>query len=392
MRRPALAVLFTAAFAVPLEAQETRAASATRTPVPRTLSVDEARPALEKGIAWLLEKQNEDGSWGTGVMDTILQYGFALETYYSWHVAGNALACMALLEVDETPERREALEKGLRWLSQARVPGRGSSWDIDYVWAGLYGYVACVRAASDPRFQTAEWHELIEATGKAYFDILARNQVPEGGWGYYDFGGAMQRPKWGTSFCTAALLPALEKGGELGWVEDPKILERARRYVARCALPNGAYEYDLNPIARISGGEHINRTKGSLGRIQVCNWALASIGVEKITPDRIREGLEKLFSQHEFLDIARMRNRPHEAYYANSGYFYFFGHYYAAEVINLLPAEERETWHAQLRPHVIKVQRADGSSTDFLPYSSMTVASTAYLVLSLDLGMPREES
>ena len=41
------------------------------------------------------------------------------------------------------------------------------------------------------------------------------------------------------------------------------MIDRAVRYVRRCALPNGAYEYDLRPIPRITGGEHINdvRTK-----------------------------------------------------------------------------------------------------------------------------------
>ena len=40
----------------------------------------------------------------------------------------------------------------------------------------------------------------------------------------------------------------------------------------------------------------------------------------------------------------------------------------------------------QEQDHV--VQRADGSTADFLPYTSMTTASTAYLVLTLALGLP----
>ena len=47
-------------------------------------------------------------------------------------------------------------------------------------------------------------------------------------------------------------------GGVAGWLEDDSVLNRAKRYVSRCALPNGAYTYDLTPLPRISGGEHIN--------------------------------------------------------------------------------------------------------------------------------------
>ncbi len=359
--------------------------------VPATMAADEARGALDRGIAWLLANQSEDGAWGVGVIDSALFPNFSIETYYNWQVAAHGVALLALMQVEETPEVRIALEKGIRWLSETRDSKRGSDWDSDYVWAGLYGYTAFAEAAQDPRFQTAEWHELVEEGGKRYFGILERNQVPEGGWGYYDFPYPTQRPKWATSFCTALVLPALQAGIEMGWVKDPAILERAKRYVADCALPNGAYEYDLNPIPRINGGESINDVKGSLGRIQVCNWSLASTGEKKITADRIREGLDHFLSKHKFLDVARKRPIPHEAYYANAAYFYWFGHAYAARAINLLPETEREAYHARLRPHAVKAQRKDGSSTDFVPYSSMTTASTAFMVLTLALGMPAPE-
>jgi hypothetical protein len=299
---------------------------------------------------------------------------------------------MALMRVEETPEVRAALERGLKRLSATRDSKRGSDWDSDFLWAGLYGSVAFVQAAKDARFQGDDWRALLEEGGKRYLRILERNQTPDGGWGYYDFPYPSDRPKWATSFCTALVLPALQDALALGWIEDPGMLARARKYVARCAAPNGAFEYDLNMIPRITGGENINDFKGSLGRIQVCNWGLASTGEKKITEDRIREGLERFFDEHRFLDVARMRPIPHEAYYQNAAYFYWFGHYYAAEAINLLPEAEREAFHARLRPHATKVQRADGSTADFLPYSSMTTASTAYLVLTLALGLPAEQT
>jgi hypothetical protein len=356
--------------------------------VPETLDQAQARAALQRGVDWLLANQDEEGAWGRGVCDSLLEYGFSIETYYNWQVAGQALACMALMRVEETPEVRAALEAGLKRLSASRDSKRGSEWDSDFLWAGLYGTVAFAQAAKDPRFQGDDWRALVEEGGRRYLAILVRNQTPEGGWGYYDFPYASERPKWATSFCTALVLPALQDAIALGWLDDPSVLARAHKYVARCAAPNGSFEYDLNMIPRVTGGENINDFKGSLGRIQVCNWGLASTGEKKITPDRIREGLERFFDEHRFLDCARMRPIPHEAYYQNAAYFYWFGHYYAAEAINLLPEGEREALHARLRPHAVKVQRADGSTADFLPYTSMTTASTAYLVLTLALGLP----
>src|SRR5262245_34157264 len=278
-------------------------ASAQHIDVPRTLGPAEGREALGRSLDWLVKNQNEDGSWACGVLDGLLELGFSIESFYAWQVASNALACLALLDAPETPERRAALERGLKWLDQTRPPKRGSDWDIDYVWGGLYGFAAAAEISSDPRFQQGEWKALVERIGRRYFTILEKNQIPEGGWGYYDDPVFSERPKWATSFSTSTVLPALKRAEELGWVTDAKIRERATGYVSRCALPNGAFAYDDRVIPWV-GGDSINDVKGSLSRIQVCNWALSSVGEKKITLDRLRKGLEDFFEHHRFLDVA----------------------------------------------------------------------------------------
>ncbi len=362
-----------------------------RDEVPQTLTPEQARQVLERALAGLVARQNPDGSWGTGALTGAFELGYSVETFYDWNTAANALGVLALLECEETPERRAALEKALEWLCTTRLPARGSEWDVDATWPALYGFVATVRAACDPRFQAEPWPGKIRARGLALLDILLRNQAPDGGWAYYDKPPFSRRPTWATSFCTALVIPWLARARDLGWGPEQPVIDRAVRYVRRCALPGGAYEYDLRPIPRVTGGEHINHLKGSLGRIQVCNWGLASVGEPHVTSDRIREGLTAFFEHHRFLDVARMRPIPHEAYYANAGYFYFFGHYYAAQAINLLPEQERERWHAKLRPHIAKTQRRDGSASDYLASPYMITASTAYSALTLSLGLPADE-
>jgi len=355
--------------------------------VPETLTAAQARSVVDRALDFLLASQHPDGSWGTGALDSGLEFGFSVETYYAWQVAAHAVAVQALLHAEETPERRAALERALEWLCTTRIPKRGSDWDSDFVWSALCGFVAACEVADDPRFAETELGARVTARGREFLALLDANQVPNGGWAYYDDPPYTRRPTWATSFCTALVLPALVRSQELGWGTDRAMIDRAIAYVRRCGLPNGAYEYDLRPVPRITGGEHINDVKGSLGRIQVCNWGLAAAGVPQVTAERIREGLEAFFEHHKFLDVARMRPIPHEGYYANAGYFYFFGHYYAAEAINLLPREEREQWHAKLRPEVAKTQRQDGSANDFGASSYMITASTAYAALALELGL-----
>lgn len=346
-----------------------------------------ARASIDRAVDFLVRTQRDNGAWGTGAAESYLEPGYEVETYYAWHLAAHALAVSALLRVPETPVRRACLERAVHYLLTARVPLRGSGWDNDAMWTWLCGTVAAVDLARDRRFQDDRWRGPVAARGREFVRWLERNQVPEGGFGYYDDPLFTRRPKWATSFATSSVLPALGIALDLGWTEDQAMIDRAARYVRRCRLPNGAFEYDLNPIPRLSGGEHINDVKGSLGRIQVCHWALRRAGDPDTTDDRIRWGLEQFFQHQRFLAIAHMRPVPHEAYYANAGYFFFFGHHYAAECIGLLPAAEREAWHRRLRPLVIATQRRNGSFCDFVDATYMFTASTAYAVMTLQAGL-----
>jgi hypothetical protein len=354
------------------------------------LGADDALTSVSRAAKFLLKSQNSDGSWASGALESVFEEGFSVESFYDWQMASVGLCCMALMVVDDNPERQAALEKALTWLCTSRLPKRGNHWDIDGNWTSLYGYVALTQAACDARFKSEPWRSKIEKRALEFYHQLEEVQTPEGGWGYYEGPVVSERPTWSTSFSTACVIPAFLDGKALGWPIDPKVIERATEYVRRCRLPNGAYEYDLHMVPRINGGEHINDVKGSLGRIQVCNWALRRAGEKTITDEKIREGLDQFFEHHRFLDFARMRPIPHEGYYANAGYFYFFGHYHAAMAINELPESEREAYHARLRPQLSKVQWDDGSSLDFQASSYLTYADTSFSILALEAGLHPE--
>lgn len=371
MLRPVLA----AALAAGVAAQELRTVTA-------------AQAGVDRGIAYLLRSQNSDGSFCSTSCERTLEMQFAVETHYAWAVAAHSLATMALLAAEDTPERRAALDRAVRWLCKCRMTLRGSTWDNDAVWGWLYGAVAMTTIAQDQRYDNDDWRDLVAGRGKAFVGWLWKNQEPTGGFGYYDDPPYTRRPKWGTSFSTACVVPALDDSVRLGWLTDPVTRDRAIGYIEKCRLPNGAYAYDLTPIPRITGGEHINDVKGSLGRIQACQWALRVAGSAAATDARIRWGLEQFFEHHRFLRAARMRPIPHEAYYANAGYFFYFGHYYCGKAIELLPESEREPFRQQLRERVLQTQRKNGSYCDFLGSDYMIAASTAFATLALSEGLP----
>jgi hypothetical protein len=127
----------------------------------------------------------------------------------------------------------------------------------------------------------------------------------------------------------------------------------------------------------------INRPGGSLGRTQACNAALRMWGDEHVTDKIIDDWLGRLFARNLWLDIGRKRPVPHESHFQVAGYFYYFGHYYAARCIELLPAEMRPQHQDQLAQIMLRLQERDGSWWDYPLYNYHQQYGTAFALMTL---------
>lgn len=346
-------------------------------------SSDEAvKEAIDRGVAFLLEAQNEDGSWG-GVRNATFISRFANPaTYRCWQVATTALAVQALLETGRGPDAESAVDRGLDYLVVHGDLKRPAEWDVDNVWGLVYGLEALAQALKHPRYQNSDKTIALRAGAETMIAGLARYISPRGGWGYYAGPNSAWRPEWATSFTTAVGVIALVDAKEAGLEVPDKVLNAAVRLVEHCRLPNGAYSYSADAIPRHLYLESVDQVKGSLGRIQVCNYALHRAGGD-LPEGAMEKGIEQFFLHHKFLDVGRNKPIPHEAYYAVAAYFYLFGQYYAALVIEALPEETRGEYALKLRPEVLKCQQKDGSFWDFWIASMTKPYGTAFSVMAL---------
>lgn len=359
---------------------------------PREVNVsDEAtRAALKRGLAFMVKDQNADGSWGSvanalpGYDDIFLNS----ETQRGWQVATTALGCISLQHAaEQSDETWAAYERGIGFIVKNVNLKRPSDWDIDTVWGFVFGMQGIAHARLQPRFKGTPRAAEIVAAGEALLSKLARHQTTAGGWGYYEGdAGVTPTPNWATSFTTASCILGLLDARRAGFTVDQAMLNRAVKAVRRCRLPNGAYAYSIDALNTPENIESINNVKGSLGRIQVCNLALRRAGLD-ISDAQLRRGLDAFFREHKFLDIARGRPIPHEAYYANAAYFYFYAHYYAAQVIAELPPDEQAAYWERLRREVIKTQQSDGSSWDYYMNSYGKPYGTSFATGALSLSL-----
>ena len=365
-----------------------RPATPTTGPEPdRGAAYDEAvrerasiREAISDGLKFLAESQQADGSWGTGLStrgtEIYARVPGSLETFTT---ATTALAVMALQEAGaENSPYPEVYRKGRNWLkTEGRV--RRDQHDLMYnVWAHTYGLQVMaeeiIAGNDDPKVrETAQYH-----LGK-----MLAYETYVGGWNYYDFAAGTQRPSMEpTSFGTAAGLLALRRAREAGLDVPEATIRRSINRLKDARRPDGAFLYGSG--YRYGPNAGANKWQGAAGRSQACNYVLWLYGVEGFDQGDLDRSLTKLQENWIYLNIGRKRPFPHEAFYQNSGYYYYFGMYHAAREVEALPDGEATRAHAQnVRKMIMPFQEADGSWWDYAMWDFHKPYGTAYAVMAL---------
>lgn len=337
---------------------------------------------LVGGSRFLVDTQNRDGSWGafeSARPDEV--YLGTVASHDAFRIATSALCCMALLEVaGEDSSRCAALNKGLRYLMTEPPEARATSDVFYHTWSLIYVTQCFARAILKP-YREIPKDELTVST-RRWLRMLQQMQSADGGWAYYDFGYGLRTPSGylSTSFMTAAVLCALWDAEKAGLEVNPMVKQSALKCLERLRTPDKSFAYGT--YLQLYPESLANRPKGALGRTQSCNLMLFRYG-QGVTIADLKLGLDRMFQEHHFMEIGLYRPYPHEAWYGTSGYYFFFGHFYAATVIAELPLEEQPYYWKSLARVLLECQQSDGSWWDFPCYGYHRAYGTAYALLAL---------
>jgi hypothetical protein len=339
---------------------------------------------MDRGIAFLLKDQNKDGSWGTPTRTKQLNiYTPVPDGHQAYIGADTSLCVMALIEAGgQSSEVQKAIERGENWIMTNLPQLRRSSADVLYnVWGHAYGIQALVRMYHRLPDDEARRNKIV-ALIKEQIALLARYESVDGGWGYYDFRAGTQRPATdSTSFITATVLIALHEAKGIGVPVPERLIKRPIDSIHRQRKPDFSYLYGEYLKWRPVMG--INQPGGSLGRSQACNLALRLWGDKRITDDVVKTWLDLLISRNGWLGMGRKRPIPHESHFMVAGYFYYYGHYYAALCIEQLKSEERPFYQDQLAHLILPLQEKDGSWWDYPLYNYHQQYGTAFALMTL---------
>ncbi|MBN1396180.1 MAG: terpene cyclase/mutase family protein [Pirellulales bacterium] len=340
--------------------------------------------SIRRGVDFLLKRQNKDGSWGSADSSRPEEvYAPVPGAHHAFKAAVTALCVSALIETGGDDERViESLERGERWLFGHLPKVRRATPDAFYnVWTHSYGIQALALMLGRKPDDAERKRQILKHIDQQ-MELLDRYETVNGGWAYYDFGPQTKKPGWTTlSFVTAAALVALDDVRKAG-VEIPRrLVDRATASIRRQRNPD--YSYMYGEYLKYQPRRDINRPAGSLGRSQACNLAMRLWGDRTVTDEVLKTWLDRLFAREGWLDIGRKRPVPHESWFAVAGYFFYYGHYYAALCIDQLPEAERPHFQGHLADILVKLQEKDGSWWDYPLYNYHQQYGTAMALMSL---------
>jgi hypothetical protein len=344
----------------------------------------EIQRSIHRGVEFLLKHQCKDGSWGSANITRPYEiYAPVPGAHQGFKAAVTAMCISALIETGgQSPEVKAALQRAEDWLFEHLPKVRRPTADAFYnVWTHAYGIQALVRMLKE-KPDDADRCERIRALMAQQIDLLDRYEVVDGGWAYYDFVAHTKKPSGSTiSFVTAAVLVALHEAREAGADVPQRLIDRGMASIRRQRNPD--YSYDYGEYLKMRPARPINRPGGSLGRSQACNVAMRLWGDKTVNDDVLKTWLDRLYARNLWLDIGRERPIPHESWFQVAGYFYYFGHYYAALCIDQLPAADRPHFQDHLAHILLHVQEKDGSWWDYPLYDYHQAYGTAFALMSL---------
>jgi hypothetical protein len=332
-------VVIAAAWARGQEAVEERRPTAEANLLPaESPAVEEmlapARPAVEKGLAFLAERQLEDGAFST--------------SGYGRNAAVVALAGIAWLGGGSTPGRGpygQEVSRVTDFLLDHTQDSGFSTVEGAVSHGPMYGHGFATLFLAEV-YGMSPRDDLREKLTAA-IDLIVRTQNDEGGWRY------QPRRADADISVTICQVMALRAGRNAGLAVPNETIERCVDYVKRCQNADGGFRYMLQ------GGE------SAFPRSAAGVVALYSAGVYE--GREIERGLAYL---GQFL--------PRGPAIGPDAHF-FYGHYYAVQAMWQAGGERWERWYPAVRDVLVARQQSNGSWADPISFEYGTAMATIIL-------------
>jgi len=279
----------------------------------------DVRLAVERGLAYLAARQNPNGSWVNRVGYKLYENYFG-EEHESVDVT--ALACMAFVAAGNVPGRGKYgrnVSRGVQWLL-SKV--REEDGYITHGGSRMYSHAFATLFLAEIYGMTRQVD--VKPKLKRAVNLIVNSQNWEGGWRYQPI------PVDADLSVTVSTLQALRAARNVGITVPAETIERATRYVLRCATRRGFRYQDM-------GGYGFNDIRVS--------YALTACGVVSLYS-------AGLYQSAELRDSLRLLRNWNNAGYVGKLH-YFYGHYYAAQAMYIAGGEDWVSYYKGVKAEIL---------------------------------------
>jgi hypothetical protein len=259
---------------------------------------------------------------------------------------------MLLHAAPKDDEAQAAVRKGLSFVLKELVdplmePSTKEAYDVR-VWGHAYAleFLCQVRAAKASRTQAKAIDEWIPKL----VQTLVTEEIPDGGWNY-------STRQYHAPFVTAPVVQALLWARSQGEKVPTEVLDRARKILEASRGKDGAFSY-----GGTSRDGRADQLPGSAARSAVCETTLMLLGGG--SSEDVQAALNTFHTHWDELAKRRAKTGTHEGPYGIAPYYFYYGHRYAAQAIQLLPAEKQAKERERLLAVILKTRDADGTWND----------------------------
>lgn len=341
---------------------------------------------IHTGVAELLKMQEADHAWPyEGV------YRVEGEIPIGYRVAGTAIVAGVLLEA-AAPDQREAAEEAIdRAVAcilplldhKLMQPSRADTYDVR-VWGHCYALELFCKLRAAGRLGPHK--EAIETWIPKLVAALLEEELPGGGWNY-----ANRRAQ--ATFVTAPVVQTLLVARAQGERVPDEVFERARDALLAARVDSGAFLYShrrdagglraaasrpapdsaaaTRPTASGPASRAASRpvagpggaaVPGAIARSPACEATLILLGSG--SQEHLQRALDDFHAHWDELEKRRKQRGTHVGPYGIAPYYFYYGHRYAAQAIELLPPESRPRERARVKALLLKTRDADGTWND----------------------------
>ncbi len=321
--------------------------------------------AIQRGRTLLLEKQETleqaevKAEWPyEGV------YRYRGDIPIGYRVGGTAICATALLE-STTGGSGASVDQAIAHatefvLDALKLPPMSAGFEGGYDVRGWgHAYALEFLLTLQRTAHGEKHHATVVLTTQTLIDTLQRTEIKQrGGWNYSR--GANPDEAAPSTFMTAPTLQFLFEAKRQGFKVDDDVIARALDALESARLESGAFQYKID--AKKQTGAGFEDVRGSTGRSPVCESTLYLAG--RGSEERIQAALDMFFEHWEWLEKRRKQTGTHVAPYMIAPYYFFYAHRYAAQAIELLPAERRPEYRQRLYRLLWKVREESGGWND----------------------------